>query len=64
MMNCLMFLQRTFGKIRGLILRSQLIVMLQHKLYNETAESWSHKGYTLKLFRDAYPRYPTIQVWK
>ncbi|OXA52085.1 H(+)/Cl(-) exchange transporter 7 [Folsomia candida] len=52
---------RTFGKIRGLILRSQLIVMLQHKLYNETAESWSHKGYTLKLFRDAYPRYPTIQ---
>jgi len=52
---------RSFGTTRGIILRSQLIVMLQHKLYNENAESWTHKGYTLKYFRDAYPRYPTIQ---
>lgn len=54
--------QRNFGTFRGLILRSQLIVVLQHKLYNETAESWSHKGFTIKYFRDAYPRYPNIQV--
>jgi hypothetical protein len=53
--------QRNFGTYRGLILRSQLIVMLQHKLFNETAENWSHRGDILKYFRDAYPRYPTIQ---
>jgi chloride channel 7 len=47
--------------MRGIILRSQLIVMIQHKLFNETAESWSHQSNTLKFFRDAYPRFPTIQ---
>jgi len=47
--------------MRGIILRSQLIVMIQHKLFNETAESWSHRSNTLRYFRDAYPRYPTIQ---
>ena len=51
-----------FGTFRGLILRSQLIVLLQHKLFIETSESWDHKGVALKYFRDAYPRYPTIQV--
>jgi len=52
--------RRNFGTYRGLILRSQLIVMLQHKLFNETADSWGHRD-ILKYFRDAYPRYPTIQ---
>ncbi|CAG7629207.1 unnamed protein product [Allacma fusca] len=53
--------QVNFGTFRGLILRSQLIVLLQHKLFIETSESWDHKGVALKYFRDAYPRYPTIQ---
>jgi chloride channel 7 len=53
--------RRNHGTFRGLILRSQLIVMLQHKLFNETSETWSHRGDILKYFRDAYPRYPAIQ---
>ncbi|XP_022245786.1 H(+)/Cl(-) exchange transporter 7-like [Limulus polyphemus] len=53
---------RTFGRFRGLILRWQLIVLLQHKVFNETAErQWANKKLTLNDFRDAYPRYPPIQ---
>ncbi|XP_023244261.1 H(+)/Cl(-) exchange transporter 7-like [Centruroides sculpturatus] len=48
------------GRFRGLILRWQLIVLLQHKVFNETAErTWPNK-LKLKNFRDAYPRYPPI----
>lgn len=46
------------GRIRGLILRSQLIVLLQHRLFNETSEHW--KEVKTDLFRDEYPRYPSI----
>ncbi|KAH1026132.1 H(+)/Cl(-) exchange transporter 7 [Dendroctonus ponderosae] len=49
----------TYGRIRGLILRSQLIVILKQKLFNETSEHWSE--FSASLFRDQYPRYPCIE---
>lgn len=52
----------TFGTYRGMILRWQLIVLLQHKVFNETAEqTWQDQKLSLKDFRDSYPRHPTIQ---
>jgi hypothetical protein len=50
---------RTF---RGVILRSQLIVLLKNKIFNESYEIWDSKQLSLKMFRDEYPRYLTIQV--
>ena len=50
----------SYGRFRGLILRSQLIVLLQNKIFNECAESWD-KDLSIKMFRDEYPRYPTIE---
>lgn len=50
----------TYGRIRGLILRSQLIVILLHKLFNETSDLWEKVDFCL--FRNEYPRYPTIDV--
>ncbi|KAL0992551.1 hypothetical protein UPYG_G00094850 [Umbra pygmaea] len=50
------------GKICGLILRSQLIVLLKHKVFVELARSrLTHRKLQLKDFRDAYPRFPPIQ---
>jgi len=51
--------RRTFGKARGLILRSELIVMLQHKIFSELYTEWEGKV-DMALFREAYPRYPDI----
>uniref|UniRef100_A0A3B4X4Q7 Chloride channel protein n=1 Tax=Seriola lalandi dorsalis TaxID=1841481 RepID=A0A3B4X4Q7_SERLL len=52
--------QRT--KLCGLILRSQLIVLLKHKVFVELARSrLTHRKLQLKDFRDAYPRFPPIQ---
>ncbi|XP_076266444.1 chloride channel protein 7 isoform X2 [Rhynchophorus ferrugineus] len=45
----------TYGKIRGLILRSQLIVILDKKLFNETSDNWD--TISAEVFRDQYPRY-------
>ncbi|KAK4874937.1 hypothetical protein RN001_014297 [Aquatica leii] len=47
-----------YGRLRGLILRSQLIVILQRRLFTETCEDWEQ--ITASIFRDQYPRYPTI----
>lgn len=49
----------TYGRIRGLILRSQLIVILQQKLFNETSEFWDEER--AEIFRNEYPRFPTIE---
>uniref|UniRef100_A0A8K9X8H0 Chloride channel protein n=1 Tax=Oncorhynchus mykiss TaxID=8022 RepID=A0A8K9X8H0_ONCMY len=50
------------GKICGLILRSQLIVLLKHKVFVELARSrLTQRKLQLKDFRDAYPRFPPIQ---
>lgn len=50
----------TYGRIRGLILRWQLIVLLRMKLFNETSDYWGEVN--AGIFRDEYPRYPTIEV--
>ncbi|XP_043599053.1 H(+)/Cl(-) exchange transporter 7 isoform X3 [Bombus pyrosoma] len=50
---------RSYGRFRGLILRSQLIVLLQNKIFNGNLEYWE-KSLSVKLFRKEYPRYPTI----
>ncbi|CAB1350307.1 unnamed protein product [Coregonus sp. 'balchen'] len=50
------------GKICGLILRSQIIVLLKHKVFVELARSrLTQRKLQLKDFRDAYPRFPPIQ---
>ncbi|XP_064170806.1 H(+)/Cl(-) exchange transporter 7 isoform X2 [Anguilla rostrata] len=50
------------GRICGLILRSQLIVLLKHKVFVERARSrLQQRRLQLKDFRDAYPRFPPIQ---
>uniref|UniRef100_A0AAR2K5T3 Chloride channel protein n=1 Tax=Pygocentrus nattereri TaxID=42514 RepID=A0AAR2K5T3_PYGNA len=50
------------GKLCGLILRSQLIVLLKHKVFVERARSrLRQRKLQLKDFRDAYPRFPPIQ---
>uniref|UniRef100_A0A8C3UW43 Chloride channel protein n=1 Tax=Catharus ustulatus TaxID=91951 RepID=A0A8C3UW43_CATUS len=48
--------------LRGLILRSQLIVLLKHKVFVErTNLNLVQRRLKLKDFRDAYPRFPPIQ---
>lgn len=49
----------THGRIRGLILRDQLIVILMNKYFNETHDLWP--DITVNTFRKQYPRYPTIK---
>ncbi|XP_064415257.1 H(+)/Cl(-) exchange transporter 7 [Latimeria chalumnae] len=50
------------GRLYGLVLRSQLIVLLKHKVFVERANSnFNQKKLKLKDFRDAYPRFPPIQ---
>ncbi|TRY97091.1 hypothetical protein DNTS_027281, partial [Danionella cerebrum] len=50
------------SKLCGLILRSQLIVLLKHKVFLERASlRFSQRKLQLKDFRDAYPRFPPIQ---
>lgn len=44
-----------------MILRSQLIVLLKNKIFNESHEIWNSKQLSLKMFRDEYPRHLTIQ---
>jgi len=41
-------------------LRSQLIVLLKNKIFNEYAEIWE-KYLDIEMFRNEYPRYPTIE---
>lgn len=50
---------RENGKLIGLILRSQLVVILQRSLYIETRRHWQELV-TIDSFRKEYPRYPTI----
>ncbi|KAL4241084.1 H(+)/Cl(-) exchange transporter 7 [Mactra antiquata] len=53
---------QTFGTFRGVILRSQLIVLLKLKVFQESPD-YQEKLSNLKAtdFRDAYPRFPPIQ---
>ncbi|XP_017490317.1 PREDICTED: H(+)/Cl(-) exchange transporter 7-like [Rhagoletis zephyria] len=52
---------RTYGRYRGLILRSQLLVMLKAKIFNEySLESPWRNMYSL--FRNSYPRMPELRL--
>ncbi|KAL9957142.1 hypothetical protein ACROYT_G038744 [Oculina patagonica] len=51
----------TFGTFRGLILRSQLIILLKQKIFSETKKPQRRHGLKMKDFRDAYPRFPPIR---
>lgn len=52
---------RQEGRVRGLILRSQLIVILNESLYAHMEKCWIDR-ITIQTFRNEYPRYPKIQV--
>ncbi|XP_022706969.1 H(+)/Cl(-) exchange transporter 7-like isoform X3 [Varroa jacobsoni] len=48
-----------FGRFRGLILRDQLIVLLQNKIFNEMVDViWTRMG--SRDFREPYPRYSSV----
>lgn len=49
------------GQLRGLILRSQLLILLKNKVYIENEKSWDKSDPCVNLFRNHYPRYPTIK---
>ncbi|XP_027796664.2 H(+)/Cl(-) exchange transporter 7 isoform X2 [Marmota flaviventris] len=50
------------ARLQGLILRSQLIVLLKHKVFVERSNmGLVQRRLKLKDFRDAYPRFPPIQ---
>ncbi|XP_037821319.1 H(+)/Cl(-) exchange transporter 7 [Lucilia sericata] len=50
---------RSTGRVCGIILRSQLIVILLKSLYEEKKRFWINDT-TIQSFRDVYPRYPSI----
>jgi len=47
------------GRVCGLILRSQLIVILMKSLFEEGREYWE-QTVSIETFRNEYPRYPSI----
>lgn len=49
------------GHLYGLILRSQLIVILKHRYYEELEREWL-SSISIETFRNEYPRYPSIEV--
>ncbi|XP_023179605.2 H(+)/Cl(-) exchange transporter 7 [Drosophila hydei] len=51
--------RRSEGRVCGIILRSQLIVILLKSLYVENQRFWQPET-TIQTFRDVYPRYPSI----
>jgi len=54
--------QRNFGTFRGLILRSQLIILLKQKIFFDRSQGRPRRHrLTIKDFRDAYPRFPPIR---
>lgn len=54
---------RAHGRVCGIILRSQLIVILLKSLYEEKKQFWEDE-ITIQTFRDVYPRYPSIDCVK
>ncbi|XP_005191002.3 H(+)/Cl(-) exchange transporter 7 [Musca domestica] len=50
---------RSKGRVCGIILRSQLIVILLKSLYEEKKRFWINET-SIQTFRDVYPRYPSI----
>lgn len=52
---------RVNGRLCGLILRSQLIVILKRKYFEECKRHWEDRV-SIEDFRSEYPRYPSIDV--
>lgn len=52
---------RSKGRVRGLILRSQLIIILKNSFYEEKEKFWKNEA-NIDSFRNEYPRYPSIDV--
>jgi chloride channel 7 len=50
---------RANGRLRGFILRSQLIVILKRSFFEETKRFWE-STISINAFRNEYPRYPSI----
>lgn len=51
---------RSIGRLRGLILRSQLILIIKRSYYEETSAYWKDHV-SIEVFRNAYPRYPELK---
>ena len=52
-------INRNRGRLRGFILRTQLIVILKRSFFEETKRFWEQK-ISIEAFRDEYPRFPSI----
>lgn len=52
---------RSTGRLRGFILRSQLIVIMKNSFYEENERTWIDEV-SIEDFRNEYPRYPSIDV--
>ncbi|XP_053966274.1 H(+)/Cl(-) exchange transporter 7 [Anastrepha ludens] len=50
---------RENGRVCGIVLRSQLIVILLNSFYEEKKRFWE-KEISIQTFRNVYPRYPSI----
>lgn len=51
--------RESFGRFRGMILRWQLLVMLDLKIFNENERSYENLN--LPSFHKSYPRYPKLE---
>uniref|UniRef100_A0A336KZX9 Chloride channel protein n=1 Tax=Culicoides sonorensis TaxID=179676 RepID=A0A336KZX9_CULSO len=51
---------RGSGRLRGLILRSQLILIIKRSYYEETKAFWKD-NVSIEVFRNEYPRYPELK---
>lgn len=49
------------GTLQGFMLRSQLIVIIKHRFYEEFERQWKPE-ISIETFRNEYPRYPLIQA--
>jgi len=54
---------RSHGRLCGIILRSQLIVILLQRYFEENKHAWE-KVANIQTFRDYYPRFPSIEMVK
>ncbi|KAL1453456.1 hypothetical protein WDU94_007594, partial [Cyamophila willieti] len=51
--------QESPGRLVGLILRSQLIILIKNQIYKEN-QNWSDDMITADIFHNEYPRYPDV----
>jgi len=54
--------RESYGRFRGLVLRWQILVMLELKIFNENERSF--ESLCLPTFQNLYPRYPSLEQVK